>query len=68
MVEGVKVLTDLGNFERACSMLVGFAYAVDLAYPKELRYTFEFFQNLLLELDCLRLSPYVNDLKNNLLA
>ncbi|KAL7846002.1 hypothetical protein AOLI_G00241940 [Acnodon oligacanthus] len=37
VVEGVKVLSDLGNFARACSMLVGFAYVVDLAYPKELR-------------------------------
>ncbi|KAL7881027.1 hypothetical protein SRHO_G00032810 [Serrasalmus rhombeus] len=37
VVESGKVLTDLGNFARACSMLVGFAYAVDLAYPKELR-------------------------------
>ncbi|XP_076879072.1 sterile alpha motif domain-containing protein 3-like isoform X2 [Brachyhypopomus gauderio] len=68
VVEGVKVLTDLGNFARACSMLVGFAYAVDLAYPKELRYTFEVFQKLLLELDCLKLSPKVNSLKNKLLA
>ncbi|KAL7881014.1 hypothetical protein SRHO_G00032680 [Serrasalmus rhombeus] len=38
VVEGGKVLTDLGNFARACSMLVGFAYAVDLAYPKELSF------------------------------
>ncbi|KAG9272108.1 hypothetical protein AMEX_G13060, partial [Astyanax mexicanus] len=68
VVDGVKVLTALGNFARACSMLVGFAYAVDLAYPKELRYTFEVFQKLLLELDCLKLSPNVNSLKNKLLA
>ncbi|KAI4901163.1 hypothetical protein NFI96_005998 [Prochilodus magdalenae] len=37
VVDDVQVVTDLGNLARACSMLVGFAYAVDLAYPKELR-------------------------------
>lgn len=37
VVDGMKVLTGLGNFPRACSLLVGLAYAVNLAYPKELR-------------------------------
>ncbi|XP_054882375.1 uncharacterized protein LOC129356856 [Poeciliopsis prolifica] len=39
VVDGVKILTALGNFPRACSLLVGLAYAVNLAYPKKLRYT-----------------------------
>ncbi|KAJ8288519.1 hypothetical protein COCON_G00011780 [Conger conger] len=68
VVEGMKVLTALGNLPRACSMLLGLTYAVKLAYPKELRYTFEVFQKLLLELDCSKLSPKVNSLKNKLLA
>lgn len=68
VVDGVKVLTALGNFPRACSLLVGLAYAVNLAYPKELRYTFEVFQKLLLGLDSSKLSPKVNSLKNKLLA
>lgn len=50
-VEGIKVVTALGSFSRACSMLVGLAYAVNLFYPKELRYAFEVLQKLL-ELDC----------------
>ncbi|CAN0086299.1 unnamed protein product [Lampetra planeri] len=68
VVEGMKVLTALGNFPRACFMLVGLAYALNLAYPKELGYTLEVFQKLLLELDCSKLSPKVNSLKNKLLA
>ncbi|XP_061112397.1 uncharacterized protein LOC133137980 isoform X2 [Conger conger] len=64
VVEGMKVLAALGNFPRACSMLLGLTYAVNVANPKELRYTFEVFQKFLLELDCSKLSPKVNSLKN----
>uniref|UniRef100_A0A3B4YHU8 Uncharacterized protein n=1 Tax=Seriola lalandi dorsalis TaxID=1841481 RepID=A0A3B4YHU8_SERLL len=48
VVEGTKVLTALGNFPR-----------VNLAYPKELRYTFKAIQKFLLELDCSKLSPRI---------
>ncbi|CAI5642002.1 unnamed protein product [Oreochromis niloticus] len=66
--EGVRVMPALGNFPRACAVLVGLTYAVDLVYPKELKYTLEVFQKLFLELDCARLSPKVNSLKNKLMA
>ncbi|TWW77734.1 hypothetical protein D4764_12G0011240 [Takifugu flavidus] len=68
VMEGMEVLTALGTFPRAGSMLVGLIYAGTLAYPKELRYTSEVFQKVLLELDCSKLSPKVNSLKNKLLA
>ncbi|TWW61041.1 hypothetical protein D4764_05G0011310 [Takifugu flavidus] len=68
VIDSMKVLTALGTFPRVCSMLVGLIYAGTLAYPKELRYTFEVFQKVLLELDCSKLSPKVNSLKNKLLA
>ncbi|KAJ4922016.1 hypothetical protein JOQ06_004035 [Pogonophryne albipinna] len=68
VVEGIKVLTALGTFPRACSLLIGLAYALNLAYPKEIRQTLEVFQKLFLELDCSKLSPKVNTLKNKLLA
>ena len=68
VIDGTKVLTALGNFPRACAMLIGLMYAVNLAYPKELRYTFEAFQKLFLELDCSKLSPKVTSLKSKLLA
>uniref|UniRef100_A0A8C2XLA2 Uncharacterized protein n=1 Tax=Cyclopterus lumpus TaxID=8103 RepID=A0A8C2XLA2_CYCLU len=68
VLEVLKVATALDNIPRACCMLVGLAYAVNLAYPKKLRYTFEVFQKLLLKLDCSKLSLKVNSLKNKLLT
>ncbi|KAI9545946.1 hypothetical protein NQZ68_032659 [Dissostichus eleginoides] len=68
VVEGIRVLNSQGTIPRACCMLIGIAYAVNLAYPKQLKYTFEAFQKLFLELDCSKLSPKLNSLKNKLLA
>ncbi|XP_043997250.1 uncharacterized protein LOC122845184 isoform X2 [Gambusia affinis] len=59
VVDGVKILTALGNFPRTCSLLVGLANAVNLAYPKELRYTFEVFQKLSHILSCFPLVSFM---------
>lgn len=68
VIDRTKVLTTLGNFPRASAMLMGLMYALNLAYPKELRYTFEAFQKLFLKLDCSKLSPKLNSLKSKLLT
>ncbi|XP_058233596.1 uncharacterized protein LOC131344999 isoform X1 [Hemibagrus wyckioides] len=57
VLEGIEVLTGL-----ACALLLGLIYAINLSYPKELRYTFEFFQKILLELDSGKLSPKIHSL------
>lgn len=44
------------------------AYGPHLRHPKELKYTFEVFQNVFLELDDLRKSPRVQALKMKLLV
>uniref|UniRef100_A0A4W5JVM5 Uncharacterized protein n=1 Tax=Hucho hucho TaxID=62062 RepID=A0A4W5JVM5_9TELE len=39
ILEGVKVLQDLGNVAFAVAMLFGLMYAMNLSYKTELRYT-----------------------------
>ncbi|XP_065107472.1 sterile alpha motif domain-containing protein 3-like [Paramisgurnus dabryanus] len=67
IIEGIKILENLNNVAHACSMMLGLIYAFNLAYPQDLRYTFEIFQKLLMELDANKLSNKVHVLKNKLL-
>ncbi|KAL6489211.1 hypothetical protein MHYP_G00029520 [Metynnis hypsauchen] len=68
ILEGVQVIAGLQSVPNACVILVGLMYAVNLSYPRPLRYTFEFFQKMLLELDSGKLSPKILSLKNKLLT
>uniref|UniRef100_A0A8C1YI87 Uncharacterized protein n=1 Tax=Cyprinus carpio TaxID=7962 RepID=A0A8C1YI87_CYPCA len=61
VIEGMEVITGLGDIARACSVLLGLTYALNLDYP-----TFEVFQKLFLELDDSKLSNKVQSLKSNL--
>ncbi|KAK0131259.1 Sterile alpha motif domain-containing protein 3 [Merluccius polli] len=56
VLEGVKVMGGLGNLARACSALLGLTYSLNLSYPKKLRYTFEAFQKLFVEVEGTKLS------------
>ncbi|XP_038595519.1 uncharacterized protein LOC119919115 isoform X2 [Micropterus salmoides] len=70
IIEGIPVLTNLGNVAKACCFLVGLTYALNLEYPSKLSKTFEVFQRLFVGLDTLRPkpSPKFMTLKNKLLA
>lgn len=46
--------------------MLGVIYALNLAYPKELRYYYEFIQKVLMGLDGEKLSPKVLGLKNKI--
>lgn len=58
------ILENLNNEANACSMMLGLIYALNLAYPQDLRYTFETFQKIFMELDAKKLSNKVQVLKN----
>ncbi|KAL7857968.1 hypothetical protein AOLI_G00180700 [Acnodon oligacanthus] len=64
IIEGVKVLYDLGNVANAVCVLFGLMYVLDLSYPTNLKYTFEVLQKLVMELDGRHLSRKAQVLKN----
>lgn len=66
VLEEAVVLRNLLDLPTAFAYLFGLLYALDIAFPKELKYTFEVIQKVLMELgtDC---SQRVRSLKTKLL-
>lgn len=56
VLEGVAVLQDLNSVDFATSMLFGLIYALNLQYPTKLRFTYEIYQKLFIDLDAGELS------------
>ncbi|XP_076748074.1 uncharacterized protein LOC143421845 [Maylandia zebra] len=67
IIEGVAVLRDLPDVATAVVLLFGLIYTLNMSYPSNLRYTFEFFQKVLMGLDAKKLSNKVQVLRNKLL-
>ncbi|KAK7880617.1 hypothetical protein WMY93_032746 [Mugilogobius chulae] len=57
VIEGVEVLNGLSSVASACALLLGLIYVLNLAYPKSLRFTFEVFQKIIMELEPQKMSP-----------
>ncbi|KAL6479431.1 hypothetical protein MHYP_G00128640 [Metynnis hypsauchen] len=68
IIEGSEVLDNCRSVTNACLLLMGVIYTVNLRYPLKLKYTFEVFQKLFLELDILKMSAKVQSLHKKLLA
>ncbi|KAI5627564.1 hypothetical protein C0J50_12884, partial [Silurus asotus] len=66
VLEGKEVIEGLQSISAACVILLVLIYAVNLNYPKPLRYTFKFFQKILL-VDSGKLFPKIMSFKNKLL-
>lgn len=65
-VDGAIILDNIVSAAQACAMMLGVIYALNLAYPKELRHYYEFIQKVLMEMDGEKLSPKVLGIKNKI--
>lgn len=59
LIEGTEVLSNVPSTAAAVAMLFGLTYVLNLKYPKELKFTFEFFQKVLMELDSRKMTPKI---------
>ena len=67
VIEGSELLSKLQSISFGWVMLFGLIYTLNLRYPQDLKFTFEFFQKVLMNLDGNRLSPKVQALKIKML-
>lgn len=68
VIEGIKVLSNVGSVIMGFVILFGLIYALDLAFPENLKYTFEFFQKIIMNLDGHKLSAKIQQLKIQLFS
>lgn len=66
VIDGVVVMEDLSDLPNALCIMFGLIYALHLNYPKCMRYTFLFIQQILLMLKADELKPKLQSLKNDL--
>lgn len=68
VIEGLKVLNNVGSVILGFIMLFGLIYALDLSFPENLKYTFEFFQKIIMNLDGHKLNTKIQQLKIKLFS
>ncbi|XP_078029677.1 uncharacterized protein LOC144466491 [Epinephelus lanceolatus] len=62
VIDGAEVLNDLSSIASAYAMLFGLMYALNLRYPVELKYTFETFQKIGMDIESRQMSRRVQNL------
>lgn len=67
VLEESVVMFDLKDIPSAIAMLMGLFFALNINYPKELRYTFEVIQKVLMNIGGGQCSSDVHGLRNRLL-
>ncbi|KAM4616770.1 uncharacterized protein ACJ7VT_009564 [Polymixia lowei] len=66
VIDGKQVLNEAPSVPTAVAMFFGLTYALNLKYPKNLQYTLEFVQKVLMELGGKKMSPKVHRLSTQL--
>lgn len=66
IIEGEVVIDDIKDLPNAMCILYGLIYALHLNYPKSMQLTFQFIQQVLLDLGHSELKPKIQTLKNQL--
>ena len=66
ILEGSVVMDELANLPQAFCVLFGLIYALHLDYPKCMKNTFHFVQQVMFNLGRSELAPKIQTLKNQL--
>lgn len=66
VIDGTQVLNKVPSVAKAVAMFFELTYALNLKYPKNLQYTLEFLQKVLMELGGKKMSPKVHRLSTQL--
>ncbi len=56
VIDGVEVLNELPSVACACAMMFGLIYALNLKYLEGLKYTFEAFQKIIMDIESKQMS------------
>ncbi len=65
VIDGVEVLNELPSVACACAMMFGLIYALNLKYPEGLKYTFEAFQKIIMDIESKQMSRRVQNLSQS---
>ncbi|KAI2651835.1 Adenylosuccinate synthetase [Labeo rohita] len=66
VTDGVEVLNELLSVACACAIMFGHIYALNLKYPEGLKYTFEAFQKIIMDIESKQMSRRVQNLSSKL--
>lgn len=67
VVDGTVIIEQIKSVAQACALMLGAIYVLDLAYPKELKYYYEFAQKVLVQMNSDKLSSKVLILENSVI-